>query len=131
MNNVEIVRGLYESFAKGDVPAVLGGMDAQVEWREADNFIYADGNPYVGPNAVLEGVFMRLGTEWDGFKVAPAQFHGDGATVFVQGRYGGTYKATGKSVDAQFMHVWTLRDGKVTKFQQYTDTLQAARAAAA
>jgi uncharacterized protein len=131
MNNVEIVRGLYESFAKGDVPAVLAGFDERIEWREADNFIYADGNPYVGPDAVVEGIFRRLGAEWDGFQVLPAEFHGDGATVFVQGRYGGTHKATGESIDAQFMHVWTLGGGKVTKFQQYTDTLQVARAAAA
>jgi hypothetical protein len=27
---------------------------------------YADKNPYVGPNAVLEGLFARLAGEWDG-----------------------------------------------------------------
>jgi uncharacterized protein len=131
MNNVEIVRGLYEAFAKGDVPAVLAGLDAQVDWREAENFIYADGNPYVGPAAVLEGIFMRLGGEWEYFKAVPAEFHGDGATVFVQGRYDGVYRATGRKADAQFMHVWTLGDGKVTKFRQYTDTLQVARVTSA
>jgi uncharacterized protein len=127
MNNVEIVRGLYESFAKGDVPAVLAALDAEVDWREAENFIYADRNPYVGPQAVLEGIFMRLGGEWESFKATPAEFHGDGATVFVQGRYEAVYKANGRKLDAQFMHVWTLGDSKVKKFRQYTDTLQAAR----
>ena len=45
------------------------------------------------------------------------------------GRYTGVYKAGGKSIDAQFAHFWTLRDGRVTRFQQYADTLQVARAA--
>jgi hypothetical protein len=37
-------------------------MDPSIEWNEAENFIYADRNPYVGPQAVLEGVFTRLGS---------------------------------------------------------------------
>lgn len=131
MNNVEIVRGLYEAFAQGNVPGVLSTLDAQIEWREAENFIYSDRNPYVGPQAVLEGVFMRIGTEWENFQVTPMEFHGDGNTVFVQGRYTGTYRASGKPLNAQFMHVWRLDGGKAVKFQQYTDTLQAARAASA
>ena len=129
--NVETVRSLYAAFAKGDVPTVLGVLAPDIEWREADNFIYADGNPYVGPNAVLQGVFLRLATEWDGFAATPAQFFDAGETVIVTGRYTGAYKATGKSVDAQFVHCWTLQDGKVIRFQQYADTLQVARAAKA
>ena len=54
----------------------------------------------------------------------PKQFHDAGDTVVVEGRYTGTYKATGKSLDAQVTHIWSLRDGKVTSFQQYVDTAQ-------
>jgi len=127
MNNIETIRGLYEAFAKGDMGSVLSELDARLEWREAENFPYADRNPYLGPQAVLEGVFMRLATEWEAFTVTPAEFQADGNTVFVQGRYTGTHKGTGRAADAQFMHVWTLSDGKATRFQQYTDTLQFAR----
>jgi ketosteroid isomerase-like protein len=129
--NLEIVRSLYAAFAKGDVPAVLGVLAPNLEWREADNFIYADGNPYVGPAAVLQGVFLRLATEWNGFAAVPQQFFDAGGAVIVSGRYTGAYKATGKKIDAQFAHHWTLEDGKVTHFQQYTDTLQVAQAATA
>jgi ketosteroid isomerase-like protein len=62
--NVNVVRGRYEAFAKGDVPTIIAALDPKVEWREAENFIYADNNPYVGPDAVLNGVFMRIGNEW-------------------------------------------------------------------
>ena len=64
--NVDIVQGMYKAFATGDIPTVLAALDPQVEWWEAENFIYDDGNPYVGPEAVLQGVFMRIVTEWDG-----------------------------------------------------------------
>jgi hypothetical protein len=127
--NVATVRSLYEAFAKGDVPTVLGAFTPDAEWREAENFIYADGNPYVGAGAILQGVFLRLATEWDKFAANPAQYFDAGDTVIVTGRYTGSYKATGRSIDAQFAHFWTLQDGKVARFQQYADTLQAAQVA--
>jgi uncharacterized protein len=123
-DNVDRVRSLYEAFARGDVPAVLGGMDPQIEWNEAENFIYADKNPYIGPQAILEGVFMRIGGEWSTFTADPEEILGSDETVIAFGRYRGTYKATGGRVDAQFVHVWRLRDGKIVRFQQYTDTAQ-------
>ena len=64
--NVQTIRSIYEAFAMGNIPAVLALMDQGIEWREAENYIYADRNPYVGPQAVLEGVFMRLGSDWEG-----------------------------------------------------------------
>lgn len=126
--NVEFVQSLYAAFARGDGPAVLSAMDSEIVWNEAENFPYADRNPYVGPAAVAEGIFFRLATEWDNFQVAPAQFLDAGNTIIVTGRYRATYKASRAPLDAQFAHFWCLRNGKVTSFQQYTDTAQAAHA---
>ena len=126
----EVVKAIYRAFAKGDVPAVLGAFDPGIQWREAENFLYAEGNPYVGPKAVAEGVFLRIVTDVENFTVLPEQFVEADDTVAVEGRYRGKMKATDKLVDAQFMHVWRLRDGKVIRFQQYTDTKQWAEAAA-
>jgi ketosteroid isomerase-like protein len=129
--NVELMKSLYEAFGRGDVPTVLGAMDPAIVWNEAEGFPYADKNPYVGPNAVLEGVFARLGGEWDGFSVAVEEVLDAGDTVVALGRYGGAYRKTGTRIHSQFAHVWRLRAGKVVKFQQYTDTLQAAKAVGA
>ena len=57
--NKEVVEAAYASFARGDVPAVLGAMADDIQWTEADGYPLA--GTYVGPQAVLEGVFMRLG----------------------------------------------------------------------
>jgi hypothetical protein len=120
MSNTDAVRAVYDAFAQGDVPRVLGFLDPNIDWTEADGFPYA--GTYHGPDAVLQGVFMRLGTEWDGYSVVPDEFVAEGDKVIGLGHYSGKYKATGKSFRAHFAHVWTLRDGKAIRFQQYTDT---------
>jgi uncharacterized protein len=122
--NGERVHALYEAFGRGDVPAVLGAFDAAIHWREAESFRYADHNPYVGPQAVAAGVFLRISSDVDQFVVVPERISDAGETVLAEGRYRGTVKATGKAVSAQFAHVWRFRDGKVIRFQQYTDTEQ-------
>jgi ketosteroid isomerase-like protein len=125
--NVALVRAIYDAFAKGDVPNVLGAMAPDIVWNEAENYPYADRNPYVGPGAVAEGVFMRIGGEWDGFSVKMDELLDAGDTVVALGRYTGTSKATGKALNQQAAHIWRLKDGKVTRFQQYADTLHVNR----
>ncbi len=117
-----------EAFGRGDVPAVLGQMDQSIEWREAEGFIYADRNPYLSPQAVLEGVFTRLGSEWEAFTVTPEEWLDAGNHVVVLGTCTGTHRETGREVRAQFAHVWGVRGGRVVKFQQYTDSKQFAEA---
>jgi ketosteroid isomerase-like protein len=126
-----IVRGVYEAFGKGDVPSVLGAFAAAIEWNEAEGFAYADGNPYRGPQAVAAGVFMRIVGDVDGFTVSPQRYIEAGDVVVVEGRYSGTMKATGTRIDSQFAHIWQTQNGKIIRFQQYTDTRQWAEAARA
>lgn len=121
---MKTVQGMYDAFGKGEIATVIAALDPQVEWREAENFIYDDGNPYIGPDAVLTGVFMRIGTEWEAFAVSPKEVLDAGDTVIGHGYYSGTYRKTGKQARAQFAHFFTFRDGKIVKFQQYTDTQQ-------
>jgi ketosteroid isomerase-like protein len=125
MGNVEIMQGGYEAFGRGDVPSVLAIFDENIEWREAESNPYKpDGKPWIGGDAIVQNLFMKLGSEWEGFLVTPTVFHDAGDSVVVECRYTGAHKATGKSIDAQACHVWRLRDGKVTNFQQYVDTAQ-------
>lgn len=129
--NVALVKGLYDAFAAGDVPGVLGRMSPDIVWYEAENFPYADQNPYRGPEAVATGVFARCGGEWDGFAVEMKDLIDGGDRVVALGRYAGAYKATGKKMNPQAVHVWTVKNGKAVGFQQYVDTLAVARATGA
>ncbi len=125
MSNGDIIKGLYDAFATGNVPGVLGVMDANISWTEAEGFMYA--GTYVGPNAILGGVFMKLATEWEGFSAVPEQIVDGGDMVVGLGNYSGKFLKTGKSVTVPFAHAWTFVDGKIVKFVQYTDTLVVAR----
>lgn len=128
MSSKAVIQGIYDGFARGDVAAVLGAMSGDIVWNEAENFPYADSNPYRGPDAVAAGVFGRLGAEWDGFTVTIEEMIEAGDRVVALGRYTGTYKATRKAISAQLVHVWRVRDGKAVSFQQYADTHQVRRA---
>lgn len=126
-DNVATIRAIYDAFGSGDIPAALERLSPDLVWNEADDFPYADRNPYVGPQAVLEGVFARIGGEWDGFGVNVEELLDAGDTVVMLGRYTGTYKATGKPQDTQVVHVWRLKDGRAVGFQQYANTLHVAK----
>lgn len=125
MSNVQLMRDLYGVFGRGDIPTVLGGMDPAIEWCEAEGNPYQpSGEAWRGPDAILENLFVKIGADWDGFTIHTKEFYDAGETVVVEGRYTGTHKATGKHLDAQMCHVWKIRDGKVTGFQQFVDTAQ-------
>ena len=64
---------------------------------------------------------------FDLFEVDPTAFHDAGETVIVQGRYRGRTARSGHQLDAPVCHVWTIREGKLAAFQQYTDTWQFAQ----
>ncbi|GAC1658771.1 MAG: nuclear transport factor 2 family protein [Acidobacteriaceae bacterium] len=114
------IQSLYAAFATGDVPTVLSAFAPDIRWTEAAGFPYA--GTYIGPQAILDGVFMRLATEWDAFAAVPQQLVAEGDTVIAIGEYSGTYKATNKPMRVPMVHVWTVTDGKITRFVQHTDT---------
>lgn len=126
MNNLDSVQAVYQAFVKGDIPSVLGFLSPDIQWTEAEGFPY--GGTYIGPDAVLTGVFMRFGSEWDGFAAVPDEFIDGGDTIVALGKYSGKYKATGKSFQTNFAHVWKIEGGQAVRFVQYVDTLVVHRA---
>jgi ketosteroid isomerase-like protein len=125
MSNVQLAKDIYAAFGRGDIPTVLAAFHPEIEWRQAEGNPYkTDGAAWVGPQTVLEELFMRLGSEWEGFTVNVQRFHDAGEDVVMEGRYTGLYKPSGNSLDAQMCHVLRFRDGKLSSFQQYVDTGQ-------
>jgi len=128
--NISIIDGVYKAFAAGDIPSVLGFMDAEIIWNEAEGNSYADGNPYIGPEAVLNGVFARIGADHEYFNLADIILHEmSNNQVLATLRYKGKLKNNGAIFDAQAAHLWTLKNGKVIAFQQYVDTKKLAEVA--
>jgi ketosteroid isomerase-like protein len=65
---------------------------------------------------------MRLGAEWTDYQAVPEELVGIGEHIIAFGTYTGTFTATGKFMSARFVHHWTVRDGRVVHFEQFTDT---------
>ena len=127
MSTLETVKAAYAALGRNDPSVLFGVMDAAINWNEAEGNPLADRNPYVGPQAVGEGVFARLLAAVDDFTAVPNTFIDGGDHVVVLGRYGDTMKAGGGRLDSPFCHVYRFSNGKAVTFQQYTDTAQWAR----
>ena len=126
--NLETVKALYAAFDQGDIAGATAAMADDIVWNEAENNKLADRNPYVGPQAIVEGVFVRLAEDFDGFGVDRQAYVVDGDTVVMRGRYQGISRHNGKPINPQAIHWWTLSGGKITGFQQFVDTLALAHA---
>ncbi|MGH8050358.1 MAG: nuclear transport factor 2 family protein [Arenimonas sp.] len=125
-HHLDTINHVYAAFARGDIPAVLAVLAPNASWTEADGFPY--GGTYIGADAVLHNVFMKIGAEWDGYAALCHELIGSGDTVIALGEYSGTYKASGKSFKAPMVHVWKFAGDKVVSFTQHTDTVLVQRA---
>ncbi|KTT21246.1 nuclear transport factor 2 family protein [Pseudacidovorax intermedius] len=126
MTNLQTIQALYAGFATGDMPAILANMAPDIAWTEAEGYPYA--GTFHGPQAIVDGVFIKLATEWDGYQAVPERYVSEGDDVVALGHYSGTYKATGNSFRAPFVHAWTVQGGRIVRFVQYVDTVLVQRA---
>jgi ketosteroid isomerase-like protein len=127
-DNVNLVRQSYEAFARGDIEAVLATMDVQVVWRDPETLPY--GGARSGHDGVAEHIQSFVGYH-DEVAVEPERFLDAGDQVIVTGRLSGRGKGGGGRFDAPFAHFWSLRDGRATAIETYTDTAQIAQALSA
>ncbi len=118
---IDIVRAFYASLGRGDVPGLLALMAPEIEWTEAERFPYHAGT-WRTPQAVVDGLLVPIGRDWSAFSATPTEYVSDGERVVALGHYAGTYRTTGRSFTAAFAHLWTVRQGRIIRFVQYTDT---------
>ncbi|MFA6984649.1 MAG: nuclear transport factor 2 family protein [Arenimonas sp.] len=121
MSALETVKTFYTAIADGDVAAVLAVLHPELVWTEAEGFPYYSGT-WRTPEEVVDKLLVPLARDWDGFAATPHDFIEAGDRVVTFGTYSGTAKATGKTMRAGFAHLWRVRDGKLARFDMYTDT---------
>jgi ketosteroid isomerase-like protein len=125
--NKRIVQSIFEAFGRGDVPAVLRHVSAEVEWRAPGPSLV----PYFGERYGHDGAtefFVQLGTTVAFEHFEPGAFIAEGDRVVVLGRERGRVKRTDKAFDNEWALVFQLSDGKVTSFQCYENTAAIAEA---
>ncbi|HYE76352.1 MAG TPA: nuclear transport factor 2 family protein [bacterium] len=120
-DNTLLVQTLYDAFSRGDMTAMLDLMDEGIDWT----LLGPAGIPYAGNYKGKEGVtqfFQDLSAGAEIHEFLPEEFITERNMVVVLGRENGIAKATGKKFETRWCHVFTLRDGKVERFREYTDT---------
>ena len=120
----EVIRSFYDKLAAGDATSALGLMAPDIEWITMWRY-KVNGR---GPERVAEGLFKPLAAEWSSFALNPTEFIAEGDTVVSLGDFTGVHRTTGKKAEARYAHVWTVKDGEITRFRQYIDTLAVAEA---
>jgi len=120
----DVIRDFYNRLATGDAPGALGLMAADIQWTTMWHY-KVEGR---GPGPVAEGLFKPLMAEWASFSFVSTEFIAEGETVVSLGAFKGVHAITGKTSEARYAHVWTVRDGKIATFRQYIDTLAIAQA---
>jgi ketosteroid isomerase-like protein len=127
--NVEVVRAIYEEWAKGNLRAGRDLYDRRVlfipiaEMFDARDF-------YVGPEGVAE--FMRPFLQaWTNFTVTAEELIEAGDSVVVAARHRGLGRESGVLADEpeQEFQVWTFRGAAVIRFEVFRDRAEALQAA--
>jgi uncharacterized protein len=126
MNNLEIVKLLYAAFRDRNTETILQIFDPQIVWIHNEGF--PGGGKHIGAEVVLNDVFAKLRAEWDTWQAIVEEWLDANDTIIALGEYRATHRSTGKSTRAAFAHVYRLQDGRITKFQQYVDTVKVAEA---
>ncbi|CAB3702466.1 nuclear transport factor 2 family protein [Paraburkholderia rhynchosiae] len=119
--NLSVVKGMYEAFQRGDIPAILEVIAEDVEWR------------LVGPASMpfprecrdrneVAGFFRALAESDDIALFEAREYIDAGDNIVILGFVKGTIRSTGKAVESEWIHVMTLKNGVLTRFVEFFDT---------
>jgi ketosteroid isomerase-like protein len=129
-DNIQFVQSLYAAFGRGDVDTIVAALSPDVDWENVGRASdYETLGPRRSPDEVRQ-FFEHLASDVDFTEFSPNDFDAVGDKVFVEGHSRMSLKAGGPQMDTDWVHVFTIRDGKVTRFRDFIDTAQLAEAAA-
>jgi hypothetical protein len=126
--NEKIVRGLYAAYLSADLATVLKACSEDTEWVAIGS---PERLPYAGTHRGPEQVaryFAILDDKEESDHLVPQEVIAAGDKVIVFGNYSARVNATGRKFETDFVHVFTLRDGKITNFRDFYDTAAAVEA---
>ena len=123
--DVDTIRGAYESFARQDIPGVLEAFDDGIQWDVPATVAW--GGVFNGKDEVTS-FFASLPEHLDELNVEPQEFYDAGDHVIAVGRHHGRAKG-GEPFETRFAMVWTMSGGKAVKFKEYSDMTPIVKAA--
>jgi ketosteroid isomerase-like protein len=124
--NVEIVRRLYDAFARADFELALSYLDPEIEFSQPPEM--PGGRTYHGPEGVIQGLAKWLGAS-DGYVVQVQELIDLGDQVVARTRHRGRGKGSGVELEQELFDLVTLNGAKIVRISMYLDEAQALEAA--
>jgi uncharacterized protein len=125
--NVRLVQNVYASFAKHDIQSILASLSPDVEWGESGNPYNPAAGTRHGHAGFLEWLNIGRQSE-DILLLETRKFLAENDSVAVIGYTKCLAKQTNQTYETDFVHLVTLKDGKISRFQEFFDTYAAAEA---
>lgn len=126
--NIGLIQSLYAAFGRGDVDTIVaaGTPDVTIglDGRSTDAPILGHHKGHAG----MRDFFRILAETHDITSFTPQEFYADADKVFVIGRYGWIMKPSGRAGESDWLHVWTIRNGKIAVLRSLNDTALLAEA---
>ena len=125
--NVELVQRAYAAFGSGNLQELLGMMSPDIVWEFPASNIIPWAGTFKGLGEVARFVALLMEhSEPEAFE--PLHLVASEDRVVALGRERFRVKSTGRSWACEWAHAFTVRDGKVATFREYTDTAVVASA---
>src|SRR5271157_2375194 len=122
MDNVQLVQSLYAAFGRGDINAIVEASDPNIAWfSNADPALIPFGGERRGADGV-RSFFRDVAANIDFESFQPREFFGGPDFVAVLGHSIARAKATGSRMEDDWIHLFKIRNGKVTEFRNFGDT---------
>lgn len=125
--NIDLIHRVYDAFLKGDSQQLLSYMAQEIEWEEPQ----VPNIPFAGKRQGLDQVaefFQLVAAAQQLRDFQPGEFIAQEDRVVVRGHYEWTVRANGADWGSDWVHIFTVRDGKIAAFRELTDTYAAVEA---
>jgi len=112
--NVEIVRGVYDGWSRGDFSVGAEDFDPDVVFVLAPEF--PEPGTYEGLESLV-GYVRGLLVPWSEFTIAAEELVEDGDRVIAAVLQSGVGRESGSATEFRYFQIWTLRDEKVVRLE--------------
>lgn len=130
MNNQELkqlaMQG-YQRFQNKDIQGLLELLTDDIEWVGVEHDELPFAGVYRGKQQVAQ-YFTALDNAQEALMFEPKDVIAENDRIAVTGKSRWTVRTTGQTYDNPWVHIFTVRDGKVCRFEQYNDTAAALKA---
>jgi hypothetical protein len=123
IDNVELVRSLYDAFKRGDLATIFGACEPNIEWTSN---VSPDLIPWGGNRRGIQEAkqfFAEVSVHVDFEMFEPRRFFWGDTSVTVLGWTAARFKPSGGRFEGEWLHLFDISpEGRLIMFKEFYDT---------